>query len=536
MYKKSTIATGILLCCTSVAAVPVLANPLTSAPVEPMQGRLLSSTLTLPGALQSRFYAQRDYLPAWTETAQLEALLEALDELRHDGLNPADYGWLELQALLEDDSLEGLIQREHLATRAYLQALSDLRFGRLNAQEVEPLWHHQSRDPALEQDSLLQLSVAHLHDPRAAFEQARPDFLPYRQLRTAYMLLQQEIDSLDWQPLVSGPLLRPGQFDAERVPVLRSRLLPQQPAPMQPSLYDETLVAAVRVFQQEHALNPDGIVGPATTRAFNYSPSDRLDQVRINLERLRWLAQEYEPHMLLVDIAGGRIDYYRDGESVWQTRSQVGRSSRPTPQIKSRITHFTFNPTWTVPPTILRQDALPEIRRDLSYLERNRMRVLDTQGNRLDPESIDWSNPGAIMLRQDAGPGNALGRVAIRFPNPGAIYLHDTPSQRLFERDQRAFSSGCVRVEHALDLVALLAADGQLQSHRSVDELVASGRTQNISLDHPIPVLLAYWTASADEEGTVIFRPDIYNQDAKLLQALKQSSHQQRDALLGQRH
>src|SRR5690606_18179207 len=120
------------------------------------------------------------------------------------------------------------------------------------------------------------------------------------------------------------------------------------------------------------------------------------------------------------------------GETRWSARTQVGRASRPTPTLKSEVTHFTINPTWTVPPTILRNDKLPEIRRDIGYLERNNMRVLDHRGNRLNPYEVDWNNPSGIMLRQDAGPQNALGQVAIRFPNPFSVYLHDTPSQSIF--------------------------------------------------------------------------------------------------------
>lgn len=165
-------------------------------------------------------------------------------------------------------------------------------------------------------------------------------------------------------------------------------------------LYSEKLAVAVKAFQQDHYLEDDGIVGPATLRELNISPEQRLMQVRINLERLRWLDKLLEPTMLLVDIAGARLLYFRNGEIVWRTRTQVGTVRRQTPLLKSRITHLTVNPTWTVPPTILREDKLPAIRRDIGYLARSNMSVLDYQGNVLDPYSVDWRAPSGIMLRQ----------------------------------------------------------------------------------------------------------------------------------------
>jgi murein L,D-transpeptidase YcbB/YkuD len=222
----------------------------------------------------------------------------------------------------------------------------------------------------------------------------------------------------------------------------------------------------------------------------------------------------------MVDIAGYRIAYYRDGKPVWRSRVQVGKPYRSTPAFKSQITYLTLNPTWTVPPTILKNDVLPKVRRNRGYLAANHLRVLDGQGRERSPASVDWSNPRGIVLRQDAGPHNSLGRLAIRFPNDYSVYLHDTPHQELFAHPQRANSSGCIRVERPRELAELLLDDPARWNRAAIDRAIDTGKTQEVVLARPVTLLLAYWTVDLHENGRIGFRPDIYRRDAPLLAAL----------------
>lgn len=477
--------------------------------------------------LVQEYYLRQHGLPQWQDAARRAQLAFLLEELKYDGLQPAEYlGGL--QQVGEAGSIS--FCRDAAITHDYLLALHHLQHGRLKQAEVESYWV-ESAAGVTSAVSVVDLALQTPDDLAASFLAARPSLLLYtqlrEQLRAAEPLLQKS-----WAPVPGGASLKPGVRDP-RVVALRIRLqqrgfwqehfFDEERGPaIEPDLYDESLVAAVKAFQADHYLEDDGIVGPATLRELNVSPRQRMLQIRVNLERLRWLEKYLEPELLMVDIAGARLLYLKEGQVAWRTRTQVGTVARQTPLLKSRITHLTMNPTWTVPPTIFRNDKLPAIRKDIGYLERSRMQVLDAGGRVLDPHAVDWSAPGNILLRQAAGPGNALGRVAIRFANPFAVYLHDTPSQHLFGRATRTVSSGCVRVESVLRLLDLLAPDQQTQDR--INQLLESGHTKQVSLTRPLPVLLAYFTVEVDADSRLRFRSDSYGLDQRVAEALEHAT------------
>lgn len=475
------------------------------------------------GASQvQEYYLRQHGLPQWQDAARRAQLLFLLEELRYDGLQPAEY-----RGSLQQVSGAGSFSfcRDAEITHDYLLALHHLQHGRLRQAAVEPYWV----EPAAGiKDALpaVDLALQAPDDLAASFLAARPSRLLYTQLREQLRAAEPML-KVDWPLVPAGPSLKPGVRDP-RVAALRARLqqagywqdhMLEAGLATEADIYDESLVAAVKAFQGDHYLEDDGIVGPATLRELNVSPRQRMMQIRANLERLRWLEKYFEPEMLVVDIAGARLLYLEGGQVTWRTRTQVGTVARQTPLLKSRITHLTLNPTWTVPPTIFRNDKLPAIRKDVGYLERSRMQVLDSQGRVLDPGLVDWSAPGNILLRQEAGPGNALGRVAIRFANPFAVYLHDTPSQHLFGRATRTVSSGCVRVESVLRLLDLLAPDQPTQ--KRIEQLLDSGHTRQVTLVKPVPVMLAYLTVEVDADSRLRFRSDSYGLDQRVIKELE---------------
>ena len=265
------------------------------------------------------------------------------------------------------------------------------------------------------------------------------------------------------------------------------------------------------------------MVGQQSLMALNVPVQDRIDQIRLSLERLRWVQSELSEAFVVVNIAGFQVFLIRQQQLVWIARAMVGTPYRQTPVFRGNIRYLELNPTWTIPPGILSQDTLPAIKRDPNYLKRKRISVLDPDGRRLDPSTVNWQAYTTRLpytLRQKPGPDNALGRIKFIFPNPHFVFLHDTPGRELFDRAERTFSSGCIRIENPLEFAEWLLDDAQRWSLSALRQAVDSGKTQRLNLREPMPVLIVYLTATIEPEGGIRFLKDVYNRDPKLLPVL----------------
>ena len=252
-----------------------------------------------------------------------------------------------------------------------------------------------------------------------------------------------------------------------------------------------------------------------------------MQQLRVNLERARWVVGgvgSLSDSFVLVNLPAFKVYLIRDRKNVWEARTQIGREARQTPTFRADMKYLVLNPDWTVPPTILAQDVLAGMRKGEDTIARKRLTILDAQGRAVDPSTIDWqaATPGNFRytLRQPPGPDNALGRVKFIFPNTHSIFLHDTPSRELFVSDLRTFSSGCIRVEHPLDLAAVLLAGQDNWTPARIQEVVDSKQSQTVFLDTPLSVLIVYWTVSVGATGELRFAKDVYKLDPAVLRAL----------------
>lgn len=470
----------------------------------------------------ARFYEQRDFAPAWNDRQRQEALIGQLRNLAGDGLDPQDYNLAQVEQGPATADYPGIAAYDLLATRSYLLALAHLFRGKVDPANLDAQWNFDARTMTPDEALRYMVDAVGSGDIAGVFDGARPAHPAYGRLRGALARLRELAAAGGWPQIPAGATLKPG-MDDPRVAILRQRLAATGDLGAADNngatVYDAVVEAAVKRFQAEQYLEADGAIGSGTRAALNVPVEARIDQVRANLERGRWLLHQLHDDFVLVDVAGFHINYFRNGESIWNSRVQVGKPYRSTPIFKSEITYLTLNPTWTVPPTILREDVLPKIRRDKGYLARNRIRVLDSAGQELAAKDVNWWKPGNITLRQDAGPGNSLGRAVIRFPNAHAVYLHDTPHQELFDASQRAYSSGCIRVEKVLELVQLLLND-PAWDRAAIDAALTDPKTRSPKLARPVPILLAYWTVDVPADGRYAFKADIYGRDAPLIKAL----------------
>jgi murein L,D-transpeptidase YcbB/YkuD len=337
-----------------------------------------------------------------------------------------------------------------------------------------------------------------------------------------------------WPNVPEGETLKPGTTDP-RVQALRSRLAVtgevSGPATGDPAFFDADLESAVRAFQARHGLEVDGKVGRESLAALNVPVERRIDQLILNLERRRWMPDDFGDRFVFVNLADFHLKVVvasgGEEDTIFDSRVVVGTPYFRTPVFSDEITYIEINPYWTVPPSIARNELLPKIKKDPGYLAKNEYVLFDGWGESaktLDPQNVDWTQVRAdnfgYKIRQEPGDRNALGRIKFMFPNQFNVYLHDTPSKSLFGRASRAFSHGCVRVHEPITFAEFVLNGQEGWDEAKVREVIDSGKRTVVPLQTPLPVHLTYLTAWVNKDGIVHFREDIYGRDALLAKVL----------------
>jgi murein L,D-transpeptidase YcbB/YkuD len=462
-------------------------------------------------------YQERGFDPVWTRPGSPVELRRAIAGASVHGLDPMLY---HLRAI---DSLEALpvpgsraaAELDVLRTSALVDLVRDLRWGRVRPVSLPVA--------DAEADAILLRRIAGTAELAAAIESVTPDHFVYRGLAAALDRLRGIERDGGWMAIPAGRPLREGAFDA-RVLALRVRLASEgylSPTLRPTDYFDAPLAEAVRSFQHHHGLNEDGIVGPTTLAELNVPVAARIAQVRVNLERARWLTPELPDPLLVVNIAGAKVYLLRDERVVHEARVIVGKDYTRTPTFSSGVRQIELNPTWTVPTSIV-DEILSALRRDPGYLSSQGFRVLDRGGTEVEITASELLAGGSFpwTLRQDPGPLNPLGRIKFSFPNAYSVYLHDTPARALFEREERLFSHGCIRVQDPLLLAELLLDEPERWNRDSLQAAIDAGSTEAIPLRRAVSILVQYWTASADEHGELHFYRDVYHRDAAVLAGL----------------
>ncbi len=474
------------------------------------------------------FYAARVFAPVWTNSKgplpRADSLLAAVLAATDDGLEPSDYITPMVQSLFLAKDEAGLAALEAALTWAFVHLISDLDTGRTVPNEVDPelFVHPHDIDPAA-----LLSNAAVLPDVQAFIASHAPQTDDYRNLKAA-LARYRAIERLGgWTQMSDGEILRPG-YRGPRIQELKRVLSERGESVLSDDdYYDEALTEAVKSFQVRHGLSPDGAFGPSTRGALNMSVAERIEQIVINMERRRWMPDHLGERYAFGNLANFRLEVVYGKEVVYETRVVIGTDADRTPVFSDRMTYLVINPYWNIPPSIAREEMLPQLRADPYSLERKGIRVFSSwsaNAQEIDPGMIDWHGVSSrrfpFKLRQDPGNGNALGRVKFMFPNQFNIYLHDTPSKALFQRTVRAFSHGCIRVEEPFRLAKLLLQDDPRWTDERFEQELAGFERRIVTLPTPIDVHLTYLTSWVDRQGVVQFRDDVYGRDGRLSAAL----------------
>ncbi|RIA55476.1 L,D-transpeptidase family protein [Dichotomicrobium thermohalophilum] len=471
----------------------------------------------------AEFYAESGYEFLWVNEQGLNdrarAVADVVARAETFDLNPENYPLPEADgfAAAEGREAQWLANAEYRISRSVLAYARHAQSGHLDPRSI-------SRNLDITPDAPDPLKVlrglAASADVAAyleGFHPSHPQFVGLlERLRELRTVAQREPVRIP-----DGDLIEPGDSHPH-VPLVRKRL--DVPNTVAPETYDETLVAAIRRFQRKNGLHIDGLIGPATRRALNRSPADKIDTIRVNLERWRWFPNNLGERYVRVNVPEFKVRLVENGDTVFEERIVVGKPRHATPSFSDEMELVVFNPYWNVPYSITKNEILPIAQRNPSYLTRQNFQVLWRGRRRVDPYEVDWDRVDAskVRLRQSPGRGNALGEIKFLFPNKHSVYLHDTPSKHLFNRSRRAYSHGCMRVRNPRDFAAaIMRTEGW--SKQSISRAIERGNNRAIRLEQKLPVHVTYFTAAVAEDGGVRFFADIYKYDDRILEALEAS-------------
>ncbi|MFZ2196162.1 MAG: L,D-transpeptidase family protein [Thermodesulfovibrionales bacterium] len=499
-----------------------------------IEGEQIYSSVLVEG-----FYNGRKYQPAWSHNGHLmetEALIKAAEEAYGDGLTPDYYHLSLIKSLVgkaqKESTLDqaGLADLDILLTDAFLTLSCHFSGGCVNPVTIEAEWFAKQR--TVDVSSVLEQALRE-RQIRESLTSLLPERDSYGRLRQALGKYRDLLLKGQW-PLVSDGSVLKKYLVSGRVVELRKRLAASGDLDAEGTnggnLFDEKLEQAVILFQKRHGLKDDGSVGPATLNALNVPLDQRIRQMELNMERMRWIPGNVDQRSIVVNIANFELNVIEKEKTVLSMRAVVGKPFQRTPVFTAKMTYLVINPSWNVPVSIAQKEILKKIQNEPQYLSKQNITVLrgwGPQEKKIDPESIDWSrinaNTLAYRFRQEPGPLNPLGRLKFVLPNKFDVYLHDTSSRRLFSESVRTFSHGCTRVEKPVELGEYVLQDDSRWTQEKLLTEIEKGTEQTILLPQPLNVHFVYLTAWVDEDGVLQFRNDIYKRDRQLDEALRKN-------------
>ncbi|HEX7020116.1 MAG TPA: L,D-transpeptidase family protein [Gemmatimonadaceae bacterium] len=480
------------------------------------------------------FYSGRRYQPAWIDgtrpTRQLDAVIRALDNAGQHGLDPElyDLGPLSVARSQARSRLLGpsgftpetIAPLDLRLTAAWLEYASDLSDGVTARPHVDPMWKVKPRPVDLVPILASALDSNRVEETLAELAPSNEEYRRLQKARDQYVAIA---NAGGWPALPASLALRPGQR-SRHIAILASRLAVtgdlRSRTTSHGSVYDAELQEAVRRFEARHGLPDSRTLTRAVVAAMNVPVGTRIRQIELNMERWRWFPRDLGDVHIRVNVPEYHLEVREHGRVALAMNVVVGAVDKPTPIFSDSMTTIAFAPYWNVPASIATDETLPAVLGDPEYLSRNNIDVVATNGDVIDPQSIDWSRAQdeasfPYRFRQRPGTANSLGRVKFLFPNDFDVYLHDTPAAALFSASYRALSHGCVRVQDPVTLAAYLLKGSRRWDGPRIEQAMNAGEERQVKLPAAIPVHLMYWTARVDDGGTVRFFDDIYGHDTR---------------------
>ncbi|MCB0501724.1 MAG: L,D-transpeptidase family protein [Bacteroidetes bacterium] len=494
--------------------------------------------------LLPRLYQHNNEKFIWTSKKNITDAYRALELSYLDGLRPEDYHQEELNQLrevlanMDDENMEESLFAKHdiLLTDAILMYGFHLLIGKVDPAEIDPNWNYKNRTIS---ESTIKSFFEIIQEKKLfeGFDNLRPAKLEYRAMMNA-ILYYRELVNEDWTTIEGFDKLEIGDTN-QYVPLIRERLslcCQWNEFVTDSMVFDSSLYKGIVAFQNVHGLEADGVIGLKTIELLNFSPKQRIEKLKVNLERLRWLHDEVEEYSIEVNIAAFKLYVKKENELIYECNVVTGQPYHKTPIFTAPMKYIDFNPTWTVPYSIATNEILPKLKvQGSSYLARNNMELLNHSGKAIDAGSVNFKELSAgkfpYIIRQKPGSDNALGVVKFMFPNQYSVYLHDTQSKTLFSKTSRAFSHGCIRVENPLQLAEILLDDKKAWDREKIDKVIETRKTKTVNLKRDVNVKLLYYTAGLFSDGTMFYLPDVYKRDEAILKKLEQPFEYNRNTL-----
>ncbi len=475
------------------------------------------------------FYESRGYEPVWIKNSlfgkqKTNSILKALENSWTHGLNPNQYHVVEIRQLMDEVKGKDRFQLDLVLSDALVRYGRDMSAMRVNPKAIGQRSRYW-RKPLRAIDVLDHVSSQ--TDVTAAMKSLEPKGQLYKRLQEELNTLYQTTTPQEKESMVHiNGIVRPGAHKKSVLSIRNRMGFNADNAPQGAYYYDDQLASAVMAFQKSHGLKPDGIVGRQTVKLMNITREDKINQVLANLERLRWVEQNKPNRYIMVNVPSATLWAVEDEEVKLEMPVVVGRPKRPTNIFSTQVTGIRYNPTWTVPPTIKRDDYLPKLRKDPYYLSDRGIELMEG-GQTIDPGQIDWKSKtwgevNAMRMVQGSGRTNPLGRVRFLMNNPFNIYLHDTTTKSYFKRADRALSSGCIRLEKPIELADFVLNPNDNWSPERRDEILNRGKLKEVYAQKPLPVYILYQTVWLGEHNQIVYGADIYGHDTTLIKALSE--------------